>query len=72
MTNEYIQFSLSKEESAKAVIWVKNHDCIKRGKPTGAIGGGITYELTPTSIGLICVVKCWCGQKIDITEYETW
>ena len=37
----------------------------------GAIGGSLTYEITPTSLGGIIKVKMY-GQEIDLTEYETW
>jgi hypothetical protein len=37
----------------------------------GAIGGGLTYSFTPTSIGDICIVS-YAGNEIDITEYDNW
>lgn len=37
----------------------------------GAIGGGITYEFTPTSIGVIFKVRC-DEQTLDLTDYESW
>ena len=38
---------------------------------TGAIGGGITYHFTPTSMGVIAVVT-YSDKKIDLTEYDMW
>lgn len=38
---------------------------------TGAIGGGVTYCFTPTSLGVITVAK-YFDKKIDLTEYEMW
>lgn len=38
---------------------------------TGAVGGGLTYCFTPTSLGVITVVK-WFENEIDLTEYEMW
>ena len=40
---------------------------------TGAIGGGITYCFTPTSLGVSVVVKDQVTKlEIDLTEYEHW
>ena len=55
-------------------------DSWKDGYPyEGAIGGGLSYEITPTSIGVItCAVytigfekdkKEW---KYDLTDYDSW
>lgn len=38
---------------------------------TGAIGGGATYCFTPTSMGVIVVVK-YFDKEIDLTEYDMW
>lgn len=38
---------------------------------TGAIGGGLTYKFTPTSLGVITVVELF-GEEIDLTEYDMW
>ena len=37
-----------------------------------AIGGAITYEFTPTFLGIGIVIRCHCGVKLDVTEYENW
>lgn len=39
----------------------------------GAIGGGLTYEFTPTSIGLIFKVR-YSGHEepLDLTDYASW
>jgi hypothetical protein len=36
----------------------------------GAIGGGLTYSFTPTSIGLIAIVEFYTGEKLDLTDYD--
>jgi len=36
----------------------------------GAIGGKFTYSFTPTSLGVIAVITCSCGYKLDCTDYE--
>lgn len=37
----------------------------------GAIGGGLTYEFTPTSIGVIFKVK-YGKHELDLTDYDSW
>ncbi len=37
---------------------------------TGAIGGGCSYEFTPTSLGIITRVIWYDGQSIDVTDYD--
>jgi hypothetical protein len=39
---------------------------------TGASGGAITYQFTPTSLGTVVKVKCECGMEADITDYRSW
>jgi hypothetical protein len=43
---------------------------------TGAIGGGLTYEFTPTSLGVVFKViwgKGLPGEKsLDLTDYDSW
>jgi hypothetical protein len=39
----------------------------------GAIGGGLTYEFTPTGIGVIVKVReSVTGEELDLTNYEEW
>ncbi len=37
----------------------------------GAIGGGLTYSFSPTSIGIVCKV-CYQDYELDITDYDQW
>jgi hypothetical protein len=37
----------------------------------GASGGAVTYEFTPTSIGVVFRVKAY-GQELDLTDYGSW
>ena len=42
---------------------------------TGAIGGGITYSFTPTSLGTVVKVTWNDGtinETIDVTDYDMW
>lgn len=42
----------------------------------GAVGGGCTYEFSPTSLGTVCKVTFAAGTKfaatIDLTDYDSW
>ena len=53
--------------------WIAHHDktCIYADRrKQGAVGGRLTYEFTPTSLGVIAQVKCACGKHVDVTDYE--
>ena len=68
-------FTLNEKEKSEATEWLKKHDktCkYKKLNKQGAIGGRITYKFTPTSLGVIIVVECTCGKKIDITDVDSW
>lgn len=62
-------FEFTSEQEAKYQQWHKEK-CVMFGR--GSIGGRLTYEFTPTSLGLVVKVKCACGQEIDLSEYENW
>ena len=39
----------------------------------GAIGGGVTYSFTPTSIGVIVqITETITKEELDLTDYDTW
>ena len=66
-------FNLNEKQLIELEEWNKEHNKIcPFYKNTGAIGGRLTYCFTPTSLGVIVEVKCACGKKIGITEYEDW
>lgn len=71
--NEFrMGFPMTEEEVYKAQEWIKTHD--KEEHPhqsAGAIGGRYTYEFTPTSIGVLCSVRCSCGDRCDLTDLST-
>lgn len=49
--------------------WYQTHNngkCAKRYH--GAIGGDVTFEITPTSIGDFITVKCSCGSELNYEE----
>jgi hypothetical protein len=39
----------------------------------GTIGGGLTYSFTPTSVGMIIIVKeSVTGEELNLTDYDSW
>ena len=71
--NEYrLGFPMTEEEVQKAEKWMKEHnESAHKGESFGAIGGQYTYEFTPTSIGVLCGVRCSCGAHITLTDLDT-
>jgi len=65
------------KERAAVDAWMKEHDKkhISPGKThryAGAIGGAYTWETTGTSLGQVTVVRCACGEAIDVSDYDGW
>ena len=49
--------------------WYKTHNDGKCAHSYhGAIGGNVTFEITPTSIGNFLTVKCSCGSELNYEE----
>lgn len=70
-----ITFTISKAGTEKYYEWAKSHKCkyrSEKGGPryTGACGGADTWKITPTGLGCCVRVKCLCGAKLDLTDYE--
>ena len=59
------KFLVSKKEEDKKEKWLKKHrkKCNKK---------FVTYCFTYTGIGIATVVRCECGEEIDITDYGRW
>lgn len=54
------------DEMAK---WYETHNDGRCAKGYhGAIGGNVSFEITPTSIGDFLTVKCTCGDKLEFEE----
>lgn len=64
-------FELDDNEIRKLNEWDNKHQCSLK-EDSGAIGGRLTYSFTGTSLGQIVVVKCGCGEEIDLTDYNMW
>lgn len=66
-----ISFQMSESESEKANAFVEGH--YHRDMGHTAIGGHISYHVTPTSIGVTWVVACSrCGAQTNVTDYDQW
>lgn len=78
LLNEFVdeQRAIAVEEQKKNLIGVPTSvtlACWEQGYPyTGAIGGDLTYLITPTSIGVIIKVRYNpTTEIIDLTDYDT-
>jgi hypothetical protein len=67
-----MEFCFTEEEEIKYKVWLLEHNKTCSAKDVGAIGGRMTFQFTPTSLGVISQVKCACGEKIDLTDYKGW
>ncbi len=72
-------FEIDEKSKDKINQWYEKHvpnckyyDKTYGGIYTGAIGGGLSYIFTPTGLGTTIVVKCACGEKINLTNYDEW
>jgi len=65
-----MKFELTDEQTDAYILWQKNHECTL--KQHGAIGGAITFEFTPTGLGIVESVKCACGAEKNLTDYDMW
>ena len=64
-------FGIDSGEWGKIKAWQCSHNIEKHGEAVryaGAIGGELTYEFTPISIGTVGVVKCTCGESFTFRE----
>lgn len=69
---------LTEDQTQKADEFKKNHDCKYRTQEipdhiyVGEIGGTTSYRFTPTSLGVVAVVLCTCGNEMELTDHESW
>ena len=62
---------LNKDELEAFHIWNNSHKCWAT-EDSGTTGGRLTYCFIPTGIGVVKVIKCACGEEINVTDYESW
>jgi len=69
-----MKFEINKDELLILEKWLLTHKCVFSRDPlsAGAIGGRLSYKFTPTSIGMITVVTCLCGEETNITNFDDW
>jgi hypothetical protein len=77
-----MRFELTPEEDARVAEWLKSlqpkiadllPDILHGTGVYGSIGGGVTYELTPTSVGMVIKVREFhTGEVLDLTDWDTW
>ena len=63
-----MKFELNLEQSERVIRWSHDHDCSITN--TGAIGGKITFQFTPTNLGTVEKAICACGKELDVTDYN--
>jgi hypothetical protein len=70
--NKKRTFTLDEEESAKADVFIEEHNKKHAGGSVGAIGGRYTFTFTSTSLGGISTVCCACGGEKSLTNFTDW
>lgn len=69
-----MEWKLDEGETKRFVEWNEKHKAEKHsGKEpyAGAIGGRLTFSVTPTSLGEIVSVKCGlCGVEENLTDWD--
>jgi len=62
-------FELTDEQMEKWEEWKETLPKLDEGH-FGAVGGGYSFEFTPTGIGTLVKAKRADGHEIDLTEWE--
>tara|TARA_Y100000310_G_C20262909_1_gene614460 strand:+ start:342 stop:620 length:279 start_codon:yes stop_codon:yes gene_type:complete len=67
-------FELSEKEAETANAWMEKHREEHKVGPfgCGAIGGRWSYKFTPTGLGIIKVIQCFCGEEECLTDFDDW
>lgn len=69
VTKEYQFPKITEEMHNKMAEWYDTHNDGRCANGYhGAIGGNVTFEITPTSIGDFLDVKCSCGAVLSFEE----
>ena len=69
VTKQYKFPEISEDMYNRMAEWYETHnngECVN--SHHGAIGGEITFEICPTSIGDFVTVKCSCGATLSFDE----
>lgn len=68
-------FGLYKEQFEEANAWREQHEKEKhKGKApyVGAIGGAYGWKFIGTGLGVIAIFYCFCGDEINVTDFDNW
>jgi hypothetical protein len=77
--NKWLKDEIYPEQINKQKEYLKEHAdvadlygyCHKNGYPyEGAIGGGVTYKFTPTSVGTVVKAVAY-DKELDLTDYDS-
>ena len=73
LLNAWLREVTQRARDIQAASKGSEHQNLRAYVDYGAIGGGITFSFTPTSLGIICMAKeAITGEEIDLSEYENW
>lgn len=67
-----LSFSISDTEQKTLEAWLAQHKPICRAVLKAAARGGLTFSFHPTTMGTVTHVSCVCGDRVNITDFETW
>lgn len=68
-----LKFTLLEKERQRLEWWLEDHysRCPFYNKDE-CRSGTLTFCFTPTGVGDAIEVRCQCGSKVNITDYESW
>lgn len=67
-------FIIPSNQYVRLTKWKNAHTLVCSYRGTSAVDESITYQFTPTPLGMIIKVRCSCTLRdsIDLSEYESW
>lgn len=67
-------FEISDEQVKNIDKWLEEHSrtCPYFTANIKFLGGPISFIFNPIGIGTIVIVKCSCGGKVDVSDYDNW
>lgn len=64
-----LTFSIDEKGAEVGYKWLEEHPCKHRNlQYKGAIGGGVTWSFTDTTIGQLQTVNCSCGESKMVND----
>ncbi len=70
--SDALVFRISEAEKETLDAWLEEHKPICPAVLKAAARGRFTFRFTPTSLGIVTLVSCACGNEINITDYASW